>query len=89
MFLYVPGNTTKVIMKIETAKSPPFREAPFSVPLGLREEVKQELGSLKVCRVISKMWWAVGVNLAAGEEGVWGSEVMCRLQAIEHQSFRD
>ena len=54
VFSDVPGNTTKVVLKIETGDNPPFRQAPYSVPLGLREEVRKELGSLEKCGVIER-----------------------------------
>ena len=37
VFSDLPGNTKEVMMKIETGDHPPFRQAPYSVPIGIRE----------------------------------------------------
>ena len=54
-----PGNTKRVVMKIDTGDHPPIRQAPYSVPVGLREEVRNELGKLERGGVIERcdsMW---------------------------------
>lgn len=43
-----------MVIRIETGDSPPFRQAPYSVPLGLRKEVRKELSSLEKCGVIER-----------------------------------
>ncbi len=54
VFSDLPGNTKRVMMKIETGDHPPFRQAPYSVPIGIREEVRKELSSLEKCGVIER-----------------------------------
>ncbi len=54
VFLDVPGNTTKTVVKIKTSDNSCFRQALYSVPLGLREEARMELGSLEMCGVIKR-----------------------------------
>ncbi len=59
-----PGSTERVKMRIDTGDSPPIRQAPYSVPLGIREKVKE-------CGIIerSSSSWAsplVPVNKADG-----------------------
>ncbi len=51
VFSDAPGHTKKVAMTIDTGDHPPVRQAPYSVPLRLREEVRNELGSWS--RVVS------------------------------------
>ena len=57
VFSNVPGKTMKVVVKIETGDNPSFRQAPYSVPLGLREEVIKELGILEMSWVIERCDW--------------------------------
>jgi len=54
VFSDLPGNTREVVLKIETGDSPPIRQTPYSVPLGIREEVKKELAGLEKCGVIER-----------------------------------
>ncbi len=49
-----PGSTDRVKMNIDTADSPPIRQSPYSVPMGIREDVKRELDSLLECGVIER-----------------------------------
>ncbi len=54
VFSEVPGNTDRVVMSIDTGNSPPIRQAPYSVPMGIRDIVKEELKSLEECGVIER-----------------------------------
>ncbi len=54
MFSDVPGNTDRVKMTIDTGDSPPIRLSPYSVPVGIRDEVKKELDGLLKCGVIER-----------------------------------
>ncbi len=47
-------------MMIDTGDSPPIRQPPYSVPVGIRDAVKEELDSLVECGVIerSKSCWS-------------------------------
>ncbi len=47
----------KVVVKIETGDNPSFRQAPYSVPLGLKVEVIKELGILEMSWVIERCDW--------------------------------
>ncbi len=49
-----PGNTRKVLMTIDTGNHQPIRQAPYSVPLGIRDRVKEELEALEECGVIER-----------------------------------
>ncbi len=50
----MPGNTDRVKMFIDTGDSPPIRQSPYSVPVGIRDKVKKELDSLLECGVIER-----------------------------------
>ncbi len=54
MFSDVPGNKDRVRMSIDTGDSPPIRLSPYSVPMGIRDEVKAELDGLLECGVIER-----------------------------------
>ncbi len=54
VFSDVPGNTDRVKMTIDTGDSPPIRLSPYSVPMGIRDEVKAELDGLLECGVIER-----------------------------------
>ncbi len=54
VFSDVPGNTDRVKMTIDTGNSPPIRLSPYSVPMGIRDEVKAELDGLLECGVIER-----------------------------------
>ncbi len=54
VFSEVPGNTERVTMTIDTGDSQPIRQMPYSVPLGIREKVRDELKSLEECGVIER-----------------------------------
>ena len=47
-----PGNTDRVVLMIDTGESPPIRQVPYSVPLGIRDQVKSELDELVECETI-------------------------------------
>ncbi len=54
VFSEVPGSTERVIMSIDTGVSEPIRQAPYSVPLGIREKVREELLNLEHCGIIER-----------------------------------
>ena len=54
VFSEVPGSTERVIMSIDTGESEPIRQAPYSVPLGIREKVREELLNLEHCGIIER-----------------------------------
>lgn len=43
-----------MVLKIDTGGSPPIRQAPYSVPLGIRDQVKKELDELLECGIIER-----------------------------------
>ncbi len=49
-----PGNTDRVRMSIDTGDHNPIRQTPYSVPLGIRELVKDELCSLERQGIIER-----------------------------------
>ncbi len=49
-----PGDTKVVQMSIETGVYPPFRQAPYSVPIGIRDKVKKKLDSLEDTGIIER-----------------------------------
>ncbi len=73
-----PGDTTQVEMMIETGDNAPFRQAPYSVPIGIRDKVKKE-------RLARGGWnhrkvrQSVGVAFGSGEETRWFSPSLCGL----------
>ncbi len=71
MFSDEPANTKRVIMSIDTGDSPPIRQAPYSVPIGLREEVRAELRKLEDSEIIkqSESMWASPLVLVRKKEG--------------------
>ncbi len=54
IFSEVPGSTERVIMSIDTGGSEPIRQAPYSVPLGIRDKVREELLSLEKNGIIER-----------------------------------
>ncbi len=54
VFSEVPGNTDRVTMTIDTGDSQPIRQTPYSVPLGIREKVRDELKNLEDCGIIER-----------------------------------
>ncbi len=54
VFTDKPGNTQKVVMSIDTGNNPPFRQAPYSVPIGIRDQVKKEITSLEEDGIIER-----------------------------------
>ena len=60
VFSEVPGSTERVVMSIDTGEHGPVRQAPYSVPLGIRDKVKEELLSLERNGIIerSESCWA-------------------------------
>ncbi len=54
VFSEVPGNTDRVTMTINTGDSQPIRQSPYSVPLGIREKVREELMNLEQCGIIER-----------------------------------
>ncbi len=54
VFSDLPGSTKRVVMNIETGDHQPVRQAPYSVPLGIRDEVRNELSGLEKCGVIER-----------------------------------
>ncbi len=54
VFSDVPGNTERVTMTIDTGDSQPIRQTPYSVPLGIREKVREELVNLEECGIIER-----------------------------------
>ncbi len=49
-----PGDTTQVEMMIETGDNAPFRQTPYSVPIGIRDKVKKELDLLEEAGIIER-----------------------------------
>ncbi len=49
-----PGNTSRVTMTIDTGDATPIRQTPYSVPLGIRERVKEELDMLEKQGIIER-----------------------------------
>ncbi len=49
-----PGSTSVVKMTIDTGGSPPIRQTPYSVPMGIRDAVRKELEELESCGVIKR-----------------------------------
>ena len=60
VFSDVPGNTDRVKMCIDTGDSPPIRQSPYSVPMGIRDAVREEIDNLLECGIIerSNSCWA-------------------------------
>ncbi len=60
VFSESPGNTKVVELSIETEGKGPVRQAPYSVPLGIREKVAEELRELEQQGIIerSESHWA-------------------------------
>ena len=54
VFSAVPGNTSVVEMGIETGGRGPVRQAPYSVPMGIRDSVKEELRLLEEQGIIER-----------------------------------
>ena len=54
VFSDVPGNTERVTMTIDTGDCQPIRQTPYSVPLGIREKVREELVNLEECGIIER-----------------------------------
>ncbi len=54
VFSDVPGNTERVTMTIDTGDSQPIRQTPYSVPLGIREKVRDELVNLEEWGIIER-----------------------------------
>ncbi len=54
LFVGKPGCTDLVQLKIDTGSSPPIRQTPYSVPLGVREDVKRELELLERSGIIER-----------------------------------
>lgn len=68
-----PGSTERVKMKIDTGNSPPIRQVPYSVPLGIREKVKEELDVLEECGIIersSSSWASPLVPVKKADGGI-------------------
>ncbi len=68
-----PGSTKSVKMRIDTGDSPPIRQAPYSVPLGIREKVKKELDVLEECGIIersSSNWASPLVPVKKADRGI-------------------
>ncbi len=49
-----PGYTKKVVMSIDTGGHPPFRQAPYSVSIGVREQVRKELEALEKADIMER-----------------------------------
>ncbi len=71
VFSDAPGHTKKVVMTIDTGESPPVRQAPYSVPVGLKEEVRSDLGKLEAGGIIerSDSVWASTLVPVRNKEG--------------------
>ncbi len=54
VFSDAPGSTKEVILKIDTGDAQPIRQAPYSVPLGIRKAVKEELEELERGGIIER-----------------------------------
>ncbi len=54
VFSDAPGSTEEVIPKIDTGDAQPIRQAPYSVPLGIRKAVKEELEELERGGIIER-----------------------------------
>ncbi len=50
----VPGSTDLVELEIETGIHTPIQQAPYSIPLGLREKVREELKNLEEQGIIER-----------------------------------
>ncbi len=49
-----PGNTDRVTMTIDTGDVAPIRQTPYSVPLGIRDKVREELECLEKQGIIER-----------------------------------
>ncbi len=54
LFVGKPGFTDLVQLSIDTGDSPPIRQTPYSVPLGIREKVRHELDVLEEGDIIER-----------------------------------
>ncbi len=54
VFSDIPGNTDKVTMTIDTGDCEPIRQSPYSVPMGIRDNVRAELEDLERQGVIER-----------------------------------
>ncbi len=54
VFSEVPGCTDRVVMSIDTRECEPIRQTPYSVPLGIRDKVREELLNLERCGIIER-----------------------------------
>ncbi len=54
LFVGKPGCTEIVELSIDTGNSPPIRQSPYSVPLGVRDDVKRELEVLEESGIIER-----------------------------------
>ncbi len=83
VFSDLPGNTGEVVLKIETGDSPPIRQTPYSVPLGIREEVKKELAGLEKCGVIERCDSQWASPLVPVKKAGWWYTVVCGLSEVK------
>ena len=68
-----PGNTDRVKMCIDTGSSPPIRQVPYSVPMGIRDAVKEELRVIEECGIIersSSPWGSPLVPVKKADGGI-------------------
>ncbi len=77
VFSDVPGNTDRVRMTIDTGDSPPIRLSPYSVPMGIRDEVKAELDGLLECGVIERSCSCWSSPLVPVKKGGGGGIRLC------------
>ncbi len=54
VFSDAPGSTEEVILSIDTGDALPIRQAPYSVPMGIRRAVKEELEELERGGIIER-----------------------------------
>ncbi len=54
VFSDAPGSTDVVVLSIDTGDALPIRQAPYSVPLGIRKVVKEELDELERGGIIER-----------------------------------
>ena len=68
-----PGDTSVVELSIDTGSNAPIQQQPYSVPMALRERVREELGKLEASGIIerSSSKWSSPMHGAASKKTRW------------------